>query len=556
MKKITLVSLHLTFSIFLFMQLHAQSGAEHPAKRPQDWWQADWKKDSLPGISLDEAYDYLKGRKSKPVIVAIIDNCVDTAHEELKNYIWTNKNEIPGNGIDDDGNGYIDDMHGWCFIANKNNKAQTKQTALEVLVYQTWKNEFEHVDTTKLNSDAKAQYDIYQTAKKMMLEKERFFQCIERLQSDSVAFIQDIEKLLPLYKDIKIKDLPFSTLVASNTHEADADLFLADLVKAIPTTITLSRYYCRLKGSPGFGVMMNFINNAILKDTYDTTINYRAIIGDDPDNFNDKVYGTPAINLPEIGGMHATFIAGIICANRNNNIGMKGIADNVLIMPLITSVPGGGSISKDIVMAIRYAVDNGASIINMSLGITPWIDEHEKELRQAFDYAYAHNVLIVNAAGNDGLNLDNEKYFLGQGSGGKEHDTYIRVGATTTLLSDSLVSYFSQFGGNTVHLFAPGTAIYSTVPGNKYDYANGTSVACSMVVGVAALLKSYFPTLTAKQIKEILMQSVYKPYVMVVPPTHAGFTNKVLFSSLSKSGGIVNAYNAVKLADEMTKDKK
>jgi cell wall-associated protease len=552
---------NLILAITIFMQLpysfcNGQSGAYHPTKRPHDWWQADWKKDSLPGISLDEAYAYLKGRKSKQVIVAIIDNCIDTAHEELKDFIWTNKKEIPGNGIDDDHNGYADDVHGWCFIANKNNIAQTKQAASEVLVYNTWKTQFENIDTTELKSDAKVQYDIYQTAKKMMFEKYHFFQTIAILESDSVKFIQYVEKLLPGYKDTKIKDIPFSTLRSSNSYDSAANLFLSFFAKTVPTTITLSRFSGRLKTSVGFNGLINFINQYTYRDTYDTTNNYRKIIGDNPDDFNDKYYGTPAVNIPQIGGAHATFIAGIICANRNNNIGINGIADNVQIMPLVTSVPGGGSISKDIVMAIHYAVDNGASIINMSFGITPWIDEHEKELRDAFDYANKHNVLIVNAAGNDGLNLDNEKYLMGMGSNGKEHDSYIRVGATTASMNDTLVTNFSQFGRKTVDLFAPGTAIYSTIPGNQYDTENGTSFACPVVVGVAVLLKSYFPKLTAKQIKEIIVKSVYKPDVMVVPPARAGFTNKVPFSYLSKSGGIVNAYNAVKLADEITKKNK
>ena len=248
-------------------------------------------------------------------------------------------------------------------------------------------------------------------------------------------------------------------------------------------------------------------------------------------------------------------IAGIISGNRNNNIGIKGIANNVLVMPLVTSVPGGGSISKDIVMAVHYAVDNGASIINMSFGTLPWINEHEKEMREVFDYAFEHNVLIVNAAGNDGADLDHEKYLLGQASDGKEHDNYIRVGATTTLLNDSLVWALSDFGGNSVDLFAPGTAIYSIIPDNNYESSSGTSLACPVVVGIAALLKSYFPSLFAKQIKDILVKSVYKPDIMVIPPSRAGFTNKISFSKMSKSGGIVNAYNAVKLADEIMRNK-
>jgi cell wall-associated protease len=556
MKKIIILTVSCLLVSFLIEKSFAQSGAEHPSKRPHDWWQADWKKDSIPGISLDEAYNYLKGRKSKPVIVAIIDNCVDTAHEELKDFIWNNTKEIPNNGIDDDSNGYVDDVHGWCFIANKNNVAQTKQSALETLVYMTWKNKFQNIDTMKLDKETRPQYDIYQTAKEMVFERYRFFPLISLVQADSIKFAQYFDNLSPNYRNIQLKDIRFSSLHYSNAYDSIANLFFAYFIKFVPTTSTVSIFKKRLETIPGFfSGFINFVNNYIQRDKYDTTINYRAIIGDDPDNFNDTVYGTSSINISDIGGEHATMIAGIIGANRNNTIGIKGIADNVLIMPLITAVPNGGSISKDMVMAIHYAVDNGASIINMSLGTTPWIDEHENELRQAFDYAYTHNVLIVNAAGNDGFNLDHEKYLLGQGSDGKEHDNYIRVGATTTLMNDNLVAYFSNFGGNTIDIFAPGSAIYSTTPGNNYDSEYGTSFACPIVTGVATLLKSYFPKLTAKQIKEILVQSVYKPYIMVIPPSHVGFTNKIPFGKMSKSGGIVNAYNAVKLADEMMKKK-
>jgi cell wall-associated protease len=540
--------------ILVSSQSLAQNRTDSSVKRSHDWWQADWKKDSIPGISLDKAYTLLKGRKSKTVIVAIIDNCVDTAHEELKDRIWTNTKEIPDNGIDDDHNGYVDDVHGWCFIANKYNQAQTKQIAVETLVYKTWKNKFENKDTTKISKYERVQYDMYKTAEKLIFERYQFFRAAAILHSDSAKFVKYVDHLLPDYGDKKLNQIPFLTLPYSNAYDSAANYFFAVLIKIIPIKSSLRQYDSLLNTNKNYFRVAFNLSRFDEQYKYDTTLNFRTLIGDDPDNFNDKVYGTPAVNLPEIGGEHATLIAGIITANRQNNAGIKGIADNILIMPLITAVPNGISISKDIVMAIHYAVDNGAFIINMSMGHTPWMNEHEKELRGAFDYADSHNVMIINSAGNDGLNLDNEKYRIGQGSNGKDHDTYIRVSSSTALMNDSLVSLDSQYGGRTADIFAPGTDIYSTSPGNKYESRSGTSLACPVVTGVAALLKSYFPELTAKQVKEIIMESAFKPDVMVVPPNGSVSREKVPFKSLSKSGGIINAYNAVQMADKIVKD--
>ena len=560
-------NLIVVLTLFLVLSYNfgmAQSGAEHPAKRPHDWWQADWKKDSLPGISLDQAYEYLKGRKSKTVIVAIIDNCVDTAHEELKDFIWTNKKEIPGNGIDDDHNGYVDDVHGWCFIANKNNVIQEKQSSGEIGLYKARKNRFENIDTTKLKGEEKIEYGWYVSAKKTLTEKWQIYELANQLPIDSVTltldsarFVKYLDSLCKNYGSKLLYDVPFASLSFSDRYDSVLNqLFSLIITKDKNWEETVNDFAKDNKTIPGY---VQGFGQFILWDKYkytDTTSNFRQMLGDDPQNFKDIYYGTPTINLKQIGGKHATPIAGIIAADRNNNKGIKGIADNVMLMPLVTSVPNGGSDEKDVYAAIHYAVDNGAFIINFSFRPDIPFSVNTKEMKEAFDYAAKHHVLLIQGAGNNGKNLDSAKYFIGQGFNGNEHETYLRVGATTTLMNDNLVAGFSGFGKKRVDLFAPGVAIFSTEPNNQYGNFGGTSAACPIVVGVAALLKSYFPTLTAEQVKEILVKSVYKPDVMVVPPVRAGFTNKISFSSLSKSGGIVNAYNAVKLADEMTKNRK
>jgi len=534
----------------LLSSVYAQSGASETTKRPKDWWQADLKKDSIPGISLDEAYSYLKGRKSKPVIVAIIDDCIDTAHEDLKGVSWMNKKEIESNGIDDDDNGYIDDVHGWCFVCNKNNGSQNAESSDEVRTYLTWQKQFKNVDTSQLKGTFKIQYEVYQEAKKMLFGRYQLHQMAAIVQADSAKFLRYVNSLLPGYRDKRLNEVPFLTLPSSNTYDSSANLFFADLIKLVQATITIGRLDDRLRNNPKFFRMYFEGSEITERNEYDTTKNYRSVIGDDDNDFSIK-YGSPVVNMKGHSNEHATFIAGIIAANRQNNIGIKGIANNVSLMSVVIG-KNGPARDKDMVFAIRYAVDNGASVINISIGGS--IGEHVREVMEAFDYASQHGVLIVHSAGNDGANLDDTFYHLGLGTNGKEHDECICVGATTASLSEGLVSGFSDFGERTVDLFAPGSAIYSTLPDNQYASENGTSFSGPIVAGVAALLKSYFSTLTAKQIKEIIIKSAYKPDLLVIPPDKPG--TKVPLSKLSKSGGIVNAYNAVKVADEITKKNK
>lgn len=538
---------------------YGQSTLTNPVKQSHIWWQADLKKDSVPGISLDEAFNYLKGRKSKPVIVAVIDNSLDIDHRDLKNSIWTNKKEIPGNGGDDDGNGYVDDVHGWCFTANKNNIYRSNQPSFEADVYKTWKKKFETIGDTKLSAVEKAQYENYITGKTMLFERYKILYLgsllpvdTNNLTIDSAKFVQYLDHLLPEFKDTIISKIPFATLHFNDTYDSAVNQLFAIIIKSSHEwDIRLSEFDSSNKYQAGytnyFAPYALKYNKTVLDDTL---TNFRSFIGDDPNNFNDRYYGTPVINIPSSYMFHSTMIAGIIAAKPPNKNGFKGISDNAQIMVLCTGVPGGGGEYKDIVNAIYYAVNNGAAIINISTK-PAGIETHVEELRAAFDYADKHNVLIVGGAGNDGLNLDNEKYIMGQGSNGREHDTYIRVGGTTRLMNDQLVWESSDFGKETVDIFAPGKDIYSTVPDNQYNSLSGTSFATPMVAGVAALLKSYFPGLTAKQIKEILMKSAYKPNLMVIPPFGSGIQNKIPFSEMSKSGGIVNAYNAVKMADDV-----
>jgi subtilisin family serine protease len=454
------------FSICVFITLRnsAQTASQKPILR--DWFAKDPTTDSVAGINLEKAYQLLKGRKSKTVIVAVLDNGVDILHEDLVNIIWTNKKEIPGNGIDDDHNGYTDDVHGWNFRGTKNGTIIENEQAGALQFYSRWQKKFENADTTLLSTEDKKQFRIYQKAKKEYLQKLR------------------------------------------GTDYADTQF------------------------------------------AYNINYNSSALIENDGPDLNNKYYGSPYFKLsPNL--THGTHVAGIIGAQRNNNKGIDGIADHILIMPIVASTAVGDERDKDVANAIFYAVNNGAKVINISFSKS--FSPDKKFVDEAVRYAEEKNVLIVHVAGNDGIDIDspeNYHYPVPIYIDGNRAVNFITVGWNRPLFDYRLAHPSSGYGKLNVDLFAPGSDIYSTVPNNGYDLKSGSSMSAPMVSGVAALLLSYFPALSAKQVKEILVSSTFQPHQLVNNPQTK---LQVPFHTLSVSGGIVNAYNAVKMAIEWTR---
>jgi cell wall-associated protease len=275
---------------------------------------------------------------------------------------------------------------------------------------------------------------------------------------------------------------------------------------------------------------------------YNPEFDPRSIVGDNYTNTEERFYGNNDVKgtFP----VHGTHVAGVIAANRKNNLGINGIADNVKIMAL-RAVPNGDERDKDIANAIRYAVDNGAKIINMSFGkdYSPQKDAVDKAVK----YAEAKGVLLVHAAGNDDDNNDTKPSFPTRYyKDGKEAANWIEVGASGWGADSTLAADFSNYGKKSVNFFAPGVQLYSTTPANGYETMDGTSFASPAVSGVAAILLSYFPNLTPLQVKDILIKSTRKFDSLMVKKSDK--TGVVKFSDLSSSGGLVNAYEAVKLA--------
>ncbi len=513
------------------------------------WQYLDPKADGYNGISLQQTYDFLKGKKSKTVIVAVIDSGVDTTHEDLKSILWHNPKEIPGNGIDDDHNGYVDDVYGWNFLGNKDGKNLTKDIDERTRVYYDFKDRFagKDIDTSTLNSFEKEEYKTWLKAARAMQpssEDQMEVSMIEMAmkvlkRNDEVLQKEtgrteytpsDLEKISPETKEGRQAKLAYLTFVK-----------LVNVDEDMKNTTLLNELQSELDGKK------QTINALKTKPP-----RYRdSIIKDDYYNINDRFYGNG--DVMGSAPMHGTHVTGIIAAERDNNIGVQGVADNVKVM-MIRAVPEGDEYDKDVALAIKYAVDNGAKVINMSFGKSyspekKWVDE-------AVHYAEAKDVLIVHAAGNESADVDTTDNYPNPNliEFKTTASNFITVGASSDqhIGNGDLVASFSNYGPKQVNVFAPGTKIYSTLPGgHDYGFLQGTSMASPVVAGVAALIRSYYPALSAKQVKYAIEKSAQQAsdsVKIMVPGTNGSLCS---MSSLCSSAGFLNAFAAVKLASTL-----
>ncbi|GAA4802009.1 S8 family peptidase [Litoribaculum gwangyangense] len=484
----------------------------------QNWGHLDLPKDTIPGMSVDKAYaEIIKNRKGTKVIVAVIDSGIDIDHEDLNDVLWTNKGEIPNNGKDDDKNGYIDDVHGWNFLGDgyneqlefvrilasgdKNNPDYARAEAEYETEYQKWlgrKTQYDQIYQQLTNTD-----DILA---KHIGKKDYTKEDVNAIKSEDQSINQAKQ----------IAQYMFSNGMESM---ADAKKEISDGLESINDRL-----------------------NYNLNKTFKGRVN-----GDNPEDMTTKYYGNGNVKPVKKTESHGTHVAGIIAAERNNGKGANGVANNVEIMS-IRAVPNGDEYDKDVALAIRYAVDNGASIINGSFGKS--FSPHSDWVRDAIAYAAKKDVIFVHAAGNDSNNVDVEPNFPDDNINGEEiSDTYIRVGALAPKYGSGMVAGFSNYGKQNVDVFAPGASVYSTTPENEYDTKGGTSMAAPAVAGVAALIRSYYPKLKAAQVKQVIMDSGLALKTKVIVGGNSSDVKP--FADLSKSGKIVNAYNALIMASQM-----
>ncbi|MEZ2335249.1 S8 family serine peptidase [Mucilaginibacter sp. RCC_168] len=524
----------LTFSQTTFAQILPKAEPEPP----KGWQLMDLKENGFYGISLKPAYLFLQGKKSKPVVIATIDSGIDTLQKDLKSILWTNTKEIPGNGIDDDHNGYVDDIHGWNFLGGPDGKADFNETTEEVREYNKLKGKFENISDT--NAVDKKQYAYWKRVKTI------YDSTVNKSRTET-------EQLQPIMNALMVTS---GYIKRGLSLPANGTFKQADLVKLklANDTLTQSKYVWEsIFSQEG----TNKTNAAIIKDLseYLAKLNNdlspdlearKRIVGDNVDSMDHKPYGNNLLKFTDAS--HGTGVAGLIGAIRNNNYGINGVADNVQIMA-IKAVPNGDEYDKDIANAIHYAVDNGARIVNMSFGKK--ISPHKEWLDEAFKYAASKDVLLVQAAGNDNQDVDvipdypNDTFL----DGATDADNVINVGASGPRLGEHLAGDFSNYGKKNVDVFAPGVKVTTVDTDAEFMTEDGTSFSSPITAGVAALLLEYYPTLSAKQLKQIILQSA-TPLTGTMVFRPGSKTIKVDFASLSKTGGIVNAYKALQIASK------
>ncbi|WP_251965629.1 S8 family peptidase [Salinibacter ruber] len=502
-----------------------------PSRAPQDWYHLDRVPRSGPGLDTRAAYrDVLQGRPPQDTVqVAVIDSGLDIDHEDLAAKLWTNADEIPGNDVDDDGNGYVDDVHGWNFIGGPDGKNVDQDTYELTRIYVDLQEHFAGVDSARVGPDARDRYRRYQDIKRTFQKKRR--EARKRL-----AKVGKAQKAVQASVDVLKSHLGTDSLTQSAVRSVTSSR--RDVRRAQQT---LQYFYDQDLSPSDLKDYKNQLERQV-EYNYNPDFNPRPIVGDDYADKTERRYGNSDAEGPDPG--HGTHVAGIIGATRDNSVGIDGVARGVRLMS-VRAVPNGDERDKDVANAIRYAVDNGADVINMSFGKS--YSPHKGVVDAAVQYADSMDVLMVHAAGNDGANVDSTDNFPSPyyADGGRAQ-RWIEVGASSWEGGEKLAASFSNYGAERVDVFAPGHSIYSTVPDDAYERNDGTSMAAPMVSGLAALIMAHYPSLTATDVRTIILETAtpYRNRTVARP----GDGETVPFGTLSDTGAVVNAHAALRQA--------
>ena len=511
-------------------------------KAPDNWFNLDASSDAVAGVGTERVYrDLLAGKQGETVIVAIIDSGVDPLHEDLRDVMWVNEDEIPDNGRDDDGNGYVDDVHGWNFIGGEDGRNVGPDSYEATRVYAELRKRYGGGDTLGLSRKERREFERYKIVRDLVESKRA---TMNRQLQQYEGLLQGIDKLQAELGE----DFGASELEGYEAASPETQMLVGILQRNLGDDGTAADIEKELEGAVEyFGNAANY--------GWNPDFDPRAeIVGDDYADSYEKGYGNNDVKGPDAS--HGTHVAGIVAASRGNGVGMDGVADNVRIMS-VRAVPDGDERDKDVANAILYAVDNGAKVVNMSFGKGYSWDKEAVD--RAVKYAAKKDVLLVHAAGNSAEDTDLSDNFpvdayerrgLFKFLQKKYPDNWLEIGALSWKPGEDAVATFSNYGKANVDIFSPGVDIYSTTPDGGYDSFSGTSMASPVTAGVAALLRSYFPELKAREVKEIILDSgkVQASRMVKLP----GSGELVPFGDLSVTGATVDAYNAVRLAQRKT----
>ncbi len=508
----------------------------------EKWYQMGPASEFPTAIRSEEWYSSAPKSNPKTIIVAVLDSGVDIEHPDLKDNIWINQNEIPGNKLDDDKNGFIDDISGWNFIGGPDGSSVIHESLELTREYSKEKSKWVNVDSEKLKGKKKKEYEAF-------VEKRKFIETKREnatIQISQVLEMQTIvlSALAAAKTELKGDSIDVTRLEASENEELQTAARIIQSVEEQGVPVESIDWLIEV-ATMQFEEQIKD-NEEILQYTYNPDYDSRTVVGDNYTDFENMNYGNNKVN--GTFSTHGTHVAGIIGAVKDNGEGMNGIADHVAIM-CVKIIPDGDERDKDVANAIKYAVDNGALVINMSFG--KGYSPEKYLVDNAMKYAAKHDVLLVLGAGNESTDIDTDpkypsdlyakKKFLGP----KGARNMLSVGALSPDGGELAIAEFSNYGKKEVDVFAPGVYIYSTTPDSTYEYLSGTSMAAPVVSGVAALIRSRYPDLSAVQVKEVIMESTRKLPATVTQP---GTFDMVSASDLSVSGGMVDVVTAMKLA--------
>jgi subtilisin family serine protease len=511
------------FFLFSFIAIYSCSSAQQPADT--FWHLANYNKKANSGIGWEKALKLLEGKPSHQTVVAVLDAGVDIYHPDFKNRIWTNKGEIQNNNIDDDSNGYVDDYYGWNFIGDVtfDNLEITREYVRLNKLY-----ELKDLSTV----DDLSEYQYYQKVKKELLAKvteskvmfDYFNEVALGIDALETRYTTKINQQLLEKSRSKSRNEEIARITILNYYSENPELSYSEIKDE------LNEVYQHYDFLSNYG--------------YNVYFNSRAeLVGDHYENQNEQFYGNNKVYYGERFSSHGTHVAGIIASNSQNNYGSKGICQSCLIMS-IRLVPEGDERDKDVANAIRYAVDNGAKVLNMSFGKS--YSYNQEVIKDALVYAKSKGALFIHASGNDGQNNDEQPNYPNDFNG-EFSDVWIEVGASSWTGTPNYIANFTNYGKVEVDVFAPGVAIYSTTPEKSYQSIDGTSMASPIVAGMAGLIWSYYPDFTAAEIKDIIIDSSIKIRKRQATP---GTLFKKRACKISVTGSIVNLYEAMKLAQQ------